>query len=70
MDGCDDLLCGRIDDLKGPAINRLYELVVDEAIPRVSQVKRLVSFRYTEAGSWWSLLTDQWAGHTRPSEGS
>lgn len=35
LDGCDDLFCGRVDDLEGLAVNGLDELVVDKAVPRV-----------------------------------
>jgi hypothetical protein len=35
LDGCDDLFCGRVDDLEGLAVNGLDKLVVDEAVPRV-----------------------------------
>jgi len=36
LDGCDDIFCGRVNDLEGLAVNGLDELVVDEAVPRVS----------------------------------
>ena len=67
LDACDDLFCGRVDNFEGLAINRLDELVVDEAFPRVSRRNKQWSSRTAKFGSWWSQLTDQWAGRTRPS---
>ena len=67
LDACDNLFCGGVDNFEGLAINRLDELVVDEAFPRVSRRNKQWSSRTAKFGSWWSQLTDQWAGRTRPS---
>ena len=67
LDVCDNLFCGRVDDLEGLAINRLDELVVDEAVPCISRRKRQWCPRTANFGSWWSQLTDQRADRTRPS---
>ena len=42
LNACDNLLCGRVDDLKGLSVNGLDELVVDEAIPIISSRKEIV----------------------------
>jgi hypothetical protein len=67
LDLCDNLFCGRVDNVESLAINRLDELVVDEAVPRVSRRNKQWCSRTASFGSWWSQLTDQWAGRTRPS---
>jgi hypothetical protein len=51
LDGCDNLFCGWVDDLKGLAINSLDELVIDEAVSCISGCGKQLSSRTPVADS-------------------
>lgn len=53
LDLCNNLFCRGVDNVKGLSVNRLDELVVDEAVPRISSRKKTVELhesRQPEAG--------------------
>ena len=77
LNTADDLLSGGVDNIKGLAVNGLYELIVDEAGRAVSagtcdRQYRSIALPPKAIGGHWGpdiQLTVRWAARTRPSGG-